>query len=129
MKYLDRNKLPVFQERLDLSAEDLNTSLEIICTAMNELAGRLQIIKMLEPIESRSTLADDSYYPILTKLSDLEISINSLTTAIASINTGREAEINNLQSQITDLESRLNALDDATARKDSLAVLMARTAE
>lgn len=129
MKYLDRNKLPVFQERLDLSAEDLNTSLEIICTAMNELAGRLQIIKMLEPVESRSDLAEDSYYPILTKLSDLETLITTLTTAITSINSGRESEINNLQSQITDLEVRLNTLDDVAARKDTVAVLMERTAE
>ena len=170
MEYLNRGRLPVFTPRLDLTAEDLNAQAETICAAINELAGRIQIIKNMIPEEERSQYAEELNYPILDKIEELTNSLAeawdtirenklicdqhyqdtldriaaldlALNSIISDVRTELLSRINEIDrshlseeqrieskfdSEYSDLERRLNALDDAAARKSDLAALIDR---
>lgn len=170
MEYLNRGRLPVFTPRLDLTAEDLNAQAETICAAINELAGRVQIIKNMIPEEERSQYAEELNYPILDKIEELinslaeawdtirenklicdqhyqdtldriaalDLALNSIISDVRTELLSRINEIDRLHlseeqrieskfdSEYSDLERRLNALDDAAARKSDLAALIDR---
>lgn len=116
MNYLDRNILPRYQERLDLAASELNDMEDIFTKAINELAGRIYIISNMIPYEERSQYAEELVYPILDKLTSLQTQITIINNTITEIQEHLEENDNRMD----DFERRLNALDDAAARKDDL---------
>ena len=119
MNFLDRNTLPRFQERLDLAASELNDMEDIYVQAINELAGRIYNIANLVSQEERSQYAEETNYLILD-------TIQSLTNQIATLESRIEF-LEEINTKYLDLEARLNALDDAAARKDDLNVLLWRS--
>jgi hypothetical protein len=129
MNFLDRNTLPKFQERMDLAASELNDMEEIICTAINELAGRLHIVTNLIPLEERSKYSQENSFLILDTIQNIQNALATLTQRVVDIENANKQDIDNLQNQITDLEKRLNALDDAAARKADLNVVLYRTGD
>ena len=116
MEYLNRNTLPRYQERLDLAASELNDMEDIFTEAINELAGRIHIIKEMIPADQREQYAKETSYPILDKLISLQTQINTINTTISVI----QEHMAEQDSRMDDFERRLNALDDAAARKDDL---------
>ena len=123
MNYLDRNTLPRFQERLDLAASELNDMEDIYVKAINELAGRIYIISAMLPAEQRSEYAEEVSYPILDKLTEIQNKLNQIDTTLASL----QSQIDTFDSRYLDFDRRLNALDDAAARKEDLNVLLYRS--
>ena len=122
MNYLDRNILPRYQERLDLASSELNDMEDIFTEAINELAGRIYIIANMIPLEEREQYAKELSYPILDKLTSLQKQINTINETITNI----QEDIAGIHDTMDDFERRLNALDDAAARKDDLNVLLYR---
>ena len=116
MEYLNRNTLPRYQERLDLAASELNDMEDIFTEAINELAGRIHIIKEMIPADQREQYAKETSYPILDKLISLQTQINTINATISAI----QEHMAEQDSRMDDFERRLNALDDAAARKDDL---------
>lgn len=116
MNYLDRNTLPRYQERLDLAASELNDMEDIFTEAINELAGRIHIIKEMIPADQREQYAKETSYPILDKLTSFQTQINAINNTITTIQQHLEEN----DSRMDDFERRLNALDDAAARKDDM---------
>lgn len=123
MNYLDRNTLPRFQERLDLAASELNDMEDIYVKAINELAGRMYIISAMLPAEQRSEYAEEVSYPILDKLTEIQNKLNQIDTTLASL----QGQIDTFDNRYLDFDRRLNALDDAAARKEDLNVLLYRS--
>ncbi len=123
MNYLDRNILPRFQERLDLAASELNDMEDIYVKAINELAGRLYIVTAMIPEEERSAYAEEVSYPILNKITSLQNQIDSLSASINSL----QEQISSFDDRYLEFDRRLNALDDAAARKEDLNVLLYRS--
>lgn len=129
MNFLDRNTLPKFQERLDLAASELNDMEEIICKAINELAGRLYIITNLIPLEQREQYAQENSFLLLDTISNVQTALNTLENTVTEIENQRASDVEDLTNKYNDLERRLNALDDAAARKEDLNVVLYRTGE
>ena len=117
MEYLSRSRLPIFTPRLDLTAEDLNAEAETICAAINELAGRLHIIKDMIPEDERIQFAEEASYPILDELNRIQQDLLDIWKTIAE---DREASIERdrvLQQNIDDLEDRINKLVEAVKQE------------
>lgn len=129
MNFLDRNTLPKFQERLDLAASELNDMEEIICKAINELAGRLYILTNLIPLEEREQYAQENSFLILDTIASIQGGLKNLEDKVTEIENKRTTDVEDLNTKFTDLEARLNALDDAAARKADLNVVLYRTGE
>ena len=127
MNFLDRNTLPRFQERLDLAASELNDMEDIYVQAINELAGRIYNIANLVSQEERSQYAEETNYLILDTIQSLTNKIATLESRIESLEGYYNSEIEEINTKYLDLEARLNALDDAAARKDDLNVLLWRS--
>ena len=127
MNFLDRNTLPRFQERLDLAASELNDMEDIYVQAINELAGRIYNIANLVSQEERSQYAEETNYLILDTIQSLTNQIATLESRIESLEGHYDSEIEEINTKYLDLEARLNALDDAAARKDDLNVLQWRS--
>ena len=127
MNFLDRNTLPRFQERLDLAASELNDMEDIYVQAINELAGRIYNIANLVSQEERSQYAEETNYLILDTIQSLTNQIATLESRIESLGGHYDSEIEEINTKYLDLEARLNALDDAAARKDDLNVLLWRS--
>jgi hypothetical protein len=129
MNYLDRNTLPKFQERLDLAASELNDAEDILVAAINELAGRAYILSAMVPESERSQYAEESSFPLLDKIALLQTQIDSLSTTVEELRGSYDEQMETFDSRLTDIEVRLNALDDAAARKEDLNVILYRTGE
>lgn len=130
MNFLDRNTLPLYQERLDLAASELNDMEEIICEAINELAGRNFIVtNMIMDPEERAKYATEPNYLILDTFAALQAKMNSLLEDFDTLKARCDEAIEHIDSTYEDLERRLNALDDAAARKEDLNALWYRTGE
>ena len=127
MNFLDRNTLPRFQERLDLAASELNDMEDIYVQAINELAGRIYNIANLVSQEERSQYAEETNYLILDTIQSLTNQIATLKFRIEFLEGHYDSEIEEINTKYLDLEARLNALDDAAARKDDLNVLLWRS--
>ena len=127
MNFLDRNTLPRFQERLDLAASELNDMEDIYVQAINELAGRIYNIANLVSQEERSQYAEETNYLILDTIKSLTNQIATLESRIEFLEGHYDSEIKEINTKYLDLEARLNALDDAAARKDDLNVLLWRS--
>lgn len=127
MNFLDRNTLPRFQERLDLAASELNDMEDIYVQAINELAGRIYNIANLVSQEERSQYAEETNYLILDTIQSLTNKIATMESRIESLEGHYDSEIEEINTKYLDLEARLNALDDAAARKDDLNVLLWRS--
>lgn len=127
MNFLDRNTLPRFQERLDLAASELNDMEDIYVQAINELAGRIYNIANLVSQEERSQYAEETNYLILDTIKSLMNQISTLESRIEFLEGHYDSEIGEINTKYLDLEARLNALDDAAARKDDLNVLLWRS--
>lgn len=127
MNFLDRNTLPRFQERLDLAASELNDMEDIYVQAINELAGRIYNIANLVSQEERSQYAEETNYLILDTIQSLTNQIATLESKIEFLEGHYDSEIEEINTKYLDLEARLNALDDAAARKEDLNVLLWRS--
>ena len=127
MNFLDRNTLPRFQERLDLAASELNDMEDIYVQAINELAGRIYNIANLVSQEERSQYAEETNYLILDTIQSLTNQIATLKSRTEFLEGHYDSEIEEINTKYLDLEARLNALDDAAARKDDLNVLLWRS--
>lgn len=110
MQYLNRSRLPVFTPRLDLTAEDLNAQAETICAAINELAGRVHIIKDMIPLEERSQYAEELNYPILDEIQRIWDDIQRAWETIAQNKEECEAHYQDTLEKIAELDERLNNL-------------------
>lgn len=113
MQYLSRSRLPVFTPRLDLTAEDLNAEAETLCAAINELAGRLFIIKDMIPAEERSQYAEEPNYPILDEIERIWEDIQRAWETIARNKEECEAHYQDTLERIQELDTRLNNLIQA----------------
>lgn len=127
MNFLDRNTLPRFQERLDLAASELNDMEDIYVQAINELAGRIYNIANLVSQEERSQYAEETNYLIIDTIQSLTNQIATLKSRIEFLEGHYDSEIEEINTKYLDLEARLNALDDAAARKEDLNVLLWRS--
>ena len=127
MDFLNRNILPRFQERLDLSASELNDMEDIYCKAINELAGRIYILTNLVPAEKRSKYSEESSFLLLDVIDTINLRLNALEDRITTLEQERVSEIEEMRNSYKELEARLNALDDAAARKEDLNVVLYRT--
>ncbi len=110
MEYLSRSRLPVFTPRLDLTAEDLNAEAETLCAAINELAGRLFIIKDMIPKEERAQYAEEESYPILDEIERIWEDIQRAWETIEKNKEECEAHYEETMERITELDERLNKL-------------------
>lgn len=129
MNFLDRNTLPKFQERLDLAASELNDMEEIICKSINELAGRIHILTNMIPLEERAQYAQENSFLLLDTMTSIQTALTNLENQVTEIENQRTTDVEDLNTRFTDLEARLNALDDAAARKADLNVVLYRTGE
>lgn len=117
MQYLSRSRLPVFTPRLDLTAEDLNAEAETLCAAINELAGRLFIIKDMIPKEERSQYAEEESYPILDEIERIWEDIQRAWETIEKNKEECEAHYEETMARITELDDRLNNLIQAVKQE------------
>ena len=129
MNFLDRNTLPKFQERLDLAASELNDMEEIICKAINELAGRMYILTNLIPLEEREQYSQENSFLLLDTIISIQGGIKNLEDKVTEIENKRIEEAKILNDKYAELEARFNALDDAAARQKDLNVVLYRTGE
>ena len=100
---------------------------DIYVQAINELAGRIYNIANLVSQEERSQYAEETNYLILDTIQSLTNQIATLESRIESLEGHYDSEIEEINTKYLDLEARLNALDDAAARKDDLNVLLWRS--
>lgn len=110
MQYLSRSRLPVFTPRLDLTAEDLNAEAETLCAAINELAGRLFIIKDMIPKEERAQYAEEPNYPILDEIERIWEDIQRAWETITKNKEECEEHYQETMERITELDTRINNL-------------------
>ena len=126
MEFLNRNKLPAFVPRLDLTAEELNQQADVLVAAINELAGRIYIMKDRIKYDERGQYAEEKNYPILDEMDRLA---KELVRAFNEITTNHKYAMDNviaLTDKYKNLERRLNALDDRVALKTDLNALIER---
>lgn len=126
MEFLNRSRLPHFTPRLDLTAEELNQQADIITEAINELAGRLFIIKDMVSEENRGQYAEEPSYPILKEILNIWDDIEKAWQTLDKNKEECDNAVNTLTTSFIDLEKRLNTLDDAAARKSDLADMIQR---
>lgn len=117
MEYLSRSRLPVFTPRLDLTAEDLNAEAETLCAAINELAGRLFIIKDMIPKEERAQYAEEESYPILDEIERIWEDIQRAWETIEQNKEECEEHYEETMNRITELDERLNTLIQAVKQE------------
>lgn len=117
MEYLSRSRLPVFTPRLDLTAEDLNAEAETLCAAINEIAGRLFIIKDMIPEEERAQYAEEQSYPILDEIKRIWEDIQRAWETIAKNKEECEAHYQETLAMISELDERLNKLIQAVKQE------------
>lgn len=117
MQYLSRSRLPVFTPRLDLTAEDLNAEAETLCAAINELAGRLFIIKDMIPKEERAQYAEEESYPILDEIERIWEDIQRAWNTIAKNKEECEEHYRETLDMIAELDERLNDLIQAVKQE------------
>lgn len=129
MNFLDRNTLPKFQERLDLAASELNDMEEILCKAINELAGRLYIVTNLIPLEDRDQYAQENSFLIIDTMNSLQATMKAVEDRVIEIQNKSNEDIKRIEDKYLELEKRFNALDDAAARQKDLNVVLYRTGE
>ena len=129
MNFLDRNTLPKFQERLDLAASELNDMEEILCKAINELAGRLYIVTNLIPLEDRDQYAQENSFLIIDTMNSLQATMKAVEDRVIEIQNKNNEDIKRIEDKYLELEKRFNALDDAAARQKDLNVVLYRTGE
>ena len=129
MEFLQRNTLPLYQERLDLAASQLNEMEDIITKAINELAGRVYIVNNLVPEEDRGLYATDTSSLLLSTIKNMQDKIAALQTQVNGILESVEERVSTIEHDYADLEARVNALDDAAARKEDVNVILYRTGE
>lgn len=129
MEFLQRNTLPLYQERLDLAASQLNEMEDIITKAINELAGRVYIVNNLVPEEDRGLYATDTSSLLLSTIKNMQDNITALQTQVNGILESVEERVSTIEHDYADLEARVNALDDAAARKEDVNVILYRTGE
>ena len=129
MNFLDRNTLPKFQERLDLAASELNDMEEILCKAINELAGRLYIVTNLIPLEDRDQYAQENSFLIIDTMNSLQATMKAVEDRVIEIQNKNNEDIKRIEDKYLELEKRFNALDDAAARQNDLNVVLYRTGE
>ena len=129
MEFLQRNTLPLYQERLDLAASQLNEAEDILCKAINELAGRVYIINNMIPEEERSQYATDTSSLLLSTIANMQTAITTLGESIENIRASLEERMDTVEQGFSDLETRLNNLDDAAARKEDVNIILYRTGE
>ena len=129
MEFLQRNTLPLYQERLDLAASQLNEMEDIITKAINELAGRVYIVNNLVPEEDRELYATDTSSLLLSTIKNMQDNIAALQTQVNGILESVEERVSTIEHNYADLEARVNALDDAAARKEDVNVILYRTGE
>lgn len=128
MNFLDRNTLPKFQERLDLAASELNNMEDIFTASINELAGRIYIINnMIIDPEERAKYSSEPNFLILDKITSMQSEITSLREDFTALTERYDAAIEEQNTKYLELEERLNALDDAAARKEDLNAVLYRT--
>lgn len=127
--YLQRNTLPLYQERLDLAASQLNEMEDILCKAINELAGRVYILNNMVPEEERDQYATDTSSILLSTIANMQAVITSLTEEVSDLRTSLEERMSSIEDRFSDFETRLNNLDDAAARKEDVNVILYRTGE
>lgn len=126
MEFLNRNKLPAFVPRLDLTAEELNQQADVLVEAINELAGRIYIMKDRIKLEERGQYAEEKDYPILNELDRLA---QELARAFNEIQANHKYTVNNvlsLTNKFKDLEDRIIAVADNAALKTELNALIDR---
>lgn len=126
MEFLNRNKLPAFVPRLDLTAEELNQQADVLVEAINELAGRIYIMKDRIKYDERGQYAEEKNYPILDEMDRLAKELVRAFNEITTNNNYAIANITALQEKYRNLERRLNALDDRVALKTDLNALIER---
>ena len=117
MEYLSRSRLPVFTPRLDLTAEDLNAEAETLCAAINEMAGRLFIIKDMIPEEERAQYAEEQSYPILDEIKRIWEDIQRAWDTIAKNKEECEEHYQETLQLIAELDERLNNLIQAVKQE------------
>lgn len=110
MEFLSRSRLPVFTPRLDLTAEDLNAQAETVCAAINEIAGRLYIIKDMVPAEDRAQFAEEGNYPILDEIDKIWEDIQRAWDTITKNKEECEEHYQEVLAMIAELDTRLNKL-------------------
>jgi hypothetical protein len=126
MEFLKRDKLPHFIPRLDLTAEELNQQADVLLAAINELAGRIYIMKDRISLENRGQYAEEVNYPILDEMDRLA---KELVRAFNEINANHKYAMDNviaLNDKYKSLERRLNSLDDRAALKTDFNALIER---
>ena len=126
MEFLNRNKLPAFVPRLDLTAEELNQQADVLVEAINELAGRIYIMKDRVKYNERGQYAEEKNYPILDEMDRLA---KELARAFNEINATHKYAVDNvsiLTKRLRDLEDRLIAVADNAALKTELNALIDR---
>ena len=127
MELIKQKELPTFQERLDVKAEDLIQLSEVFKVSINKIYNLLYVIKNNVEEENRPDyVGEDESFVILDVIKQINSEITSLQSAIAAIDTYNANTIATINASFSALETRINALDDACARKDDLAVLSAR---
>lgn len=126
MEFLNRNKLPAFVPRLDLTAEELNQQADVLVEAINELAGRIYIMKDRIQYDERGQYAEEKNYPILDEMDRLARELVRAFNEITTNHNYAKYNINDLFNKYTNLERRLNALDDRVALKTDLNALIER---
>jgi hypothetical protein len=126
MEFLNRNKLPAFVPRLDLTAEELNQQADVLVAAINELAGRIYIMKDRIKYDERGQYSEEKNYPILDEMDRLAKELVRAFNEITNNHNYTKDNINALFNKYTSLERRLNALDDRVALKTDLNALIER---
>lgn len=126
MEYLSRTKLPAFTERMDLTAAELNQQADVLVTAINELAGRIYIIKERIKKDERGQYAEELNYPILDEMDRLAKELARAFVEITENNIYAHEHIAILYNKFLTFERRLNSLDDRVALKSDLNALIER---
>lgn len=126
MKYLSRTQLPPFTERMDLTATELNQQADVLVTAINELAGRIYIIKERIKKDERGQYAEEINYPILDEMDRLAKELSRAFIEIKENKNYAHEHIETLYNKFLIFERRLNALDDRVALKSELNALIER---
>lgn len=126
MQYIAPGAIPDFVPRSDLTAEELTEMKNNLITAINELAGRIYIMKDRIPKGDRNKYSEISNFPILDEMDRLARELVKAFNAIDTNHDYAKLNINMLFNKYNNLERRLNALDDRVALKTDLNALIER---
>ncbi len=126
MQYIAPGAIPDFVPRSDLTAEELTEMKNNLITAINELAGRIYIMKDRITKGDRNKYSEISNFPILDEMDRLARELVRAFNDIDTNHTYAKSNINMLFNKCTNLERRLNSLDDRVALKTDLNALIER---